>query len=518
MAKKPVMLVILDGWGIREMAEGNAPLLGETPNYDHWLKNLERAVVDASEEAVGLIPGQMGNSEVGHLNLGAGRVVYQDITRIYLAIHEKTLGKEAALQKAFQVAKAGKKLHFIGLVSDGGVHSHIDHLLALMDASRAEGISPIIHVITDGRDTPTESGLGFVKQLEDYISTHKSGRIASVSGRYYAMDRDKRWERVVKSYDAMVLHKADKQAVTASEALRQSYAEGVTDEFILPAIIGDAAGATIEDGDAIVFYNFRADRMREIVQMFTMPQNVTLEYQTVPNLEIVTMTSYMDDLPVTVIFDKDNLNNTLGETISKAGMKQYHSAETEKYPHVTFFFNGGREEPFAGEERLIVASPKDVATYDLKPEMSAYELTEATLKRIAEADDDFILINFANPDMVGHTGSLAAAIKAVETVDECAGKLVDAVVAKGGVAIVTADHGNCERMVELTTGEAHTYHTTNPVGLFVIGAGYYLLRPRGKLADVAPTILDLLGLEKPEEMTGVSLVDTWVEEKKSRKS
>jgi 2,3-bisphosphoglycerate-independent phosphoglycerate mutase len=517
MAKKPVMLVILDGWGIREMAEGNAPLLGETPNYDHWLRNLERAVVDASEEAVGLIPGQMGNSEVGHLNLGAGRVVYQDITRIYLAIHEKTLGKEAALQKAFQVAKAGKKLHFIGLVSDGGVHSHIDHLLALMDASRAEGISPILHVITDGRDTPTESGLGFVKQLEDYIASHNSGRIASVTGRYYAMDRDKRWERVVKSYDAMVLHKADKQAATASAAIRQSYAEGVTDEFILPAIIGDAAGATIEDGDAIVFYNFRADRMREIVQMFTMPQNVTLEYPLIPNLEIVTMTNYMDDLPVTVIFDKDNLNNTLGETISKAGMKQYHSAETEKYPHVTFFFNGGREEPFVGEERAIIPSPKDVATYDLKPEMSAYELTEATLKRIAEADDDFILINFANPDMVGHTGSLAAAIKAVETVDECAGKLVDAVVAKGGVAIVTADHGNCERMVELSTGEAHTYHTTNPVGLFVIGAGYYLLRPRGKLADVAPTILDLLGLEKPAEMTGVSLVDTWVEAKKSRK-
>jgi 2,3-bisphosphoglycerate-independent phosphoglycerate mutase len=517
MAKKPVMLVILDGWGIREMDEGNAPLLGNTPNYDHWLSSMERAVVDASEEAVGLIPGQMGNSEVGHLNLGAGRVVYQDITRIYLAIQEKTLGQEAGLQRAFQVAKAGGKLHLIGLVSDGGVHSHIDHLFALMDASRAEGISPVVHVITDGRDTPTASGLGFVEQIEAYIAKNNSGHIASVSGRYYAMDRDKRWERVVKAYDAMVFHKADKRAATASEAIRQSYAENVTDEFILPAIVGDAAGATIDAGDAIVFYNFRADRMREIVQMFTMPQNVSLDYQTVPNLQITTMTSYMDDLPVTVLFDKDNLNNTLGETISKAGMKQYHSAETEKYPHVTFFFNGGREEPFAGEERQIIPSPKDVATYDEKPEMSAYELTAATLKRIAEADDDFILINFANPDMVGHTGSLAAAIKAVETVDECAGKLVDAVVAKGGVAIVTADHGNCERMVELTTGEAHTYHTTNPVGLFVIGAGYYLLRPRGKLADVAPTILDLLGLEKPAEMTGVSLVDLWVEEKKSRK-
>jgi 2,3-bisphosphoglycerate-independent phosphoglycerate mutase len=516
MAKNPVMLLILDGWGIREMEEGNAPLLGNTPNYDKWTRNLERAVVDASEEAVGLIRGQMGNSEVGHLNLGAGRVVYQDITRIYNAIEEKTLNREPALQEAFQRVKTSGKLHFIGLVSDGGVHSHIDHLVALLDASRLEGISPVIHIITDGRDTPPNSGLGFVQQIEDYIAHYNHGRIASIGGRYYTMDRDKRWERVLKGYEAMAFHKAEKSAPTASEVLRQSYAENVTDEFVLPAVIGDKEGATIDAGDTLVFYNFRADRMREIVQMFTMPQNISIEYPTIANLHITTMTSYMDELPVTVIFDKDNLNNTLGETISKAGLRQYHSAETEKYPHVTFFFNGGREEPFTGEDRLIVPSPKDVATYDLKPQMSAYELTEATLKRIAEADDDFILINFANPDMVGHTGSLQAAINAVETVDECAGKLVDAIVAKGGVVIVTADHGNCERMVELTTGEAHTYHTTNPVGLFVIGAGYYLLRPRGKLADVAPTILDLLGLDKPEEMTGISLIDTWVEEKKSR--
>jgi 2,3-bisphosphoglycerate-independent phosphoglycerate mutase len=517
MSKKPVMLVILDGWGIREMQEGNAVLLGNTPNYDRWTRNLERAVVDASEEAVGLIRGQMGNSEVGHLNLGAGRVVYQDITRIYNAIQEKTLADQPGLKSAFDRARAGAKVHFIGLVSDGGVHSHIDHLIALLDAARSQNVSPVIHVITDGRDTPTSSGLGFVKQIEEYIAQTGVGKIASVSGRYYAMDRDKRWDRVYKAYEAMTFHRADFHAASASEAIQNSYDSGVTDEFILPAIIGEADGTTINDGDALVFYNFRADRMREIVQMFTLPENITgLTYELPQNLAITTMTGYMDGLPVTVLFDKDNLNNTLAETISRAGLKQYHSAETEKYPHVTFFFNGGREEPFPGEERRIIPSPKDVATYDLKPEMSAYDLTEATLQRIADHDDDFILINFANPDMVGHTGSLDAAIKAVETVDECASKLVDAILAKGGVAIVTADHGNCERMVELSTGEAHTYHTTNPVGLFVIGAGYYVLRPRGKLADVAPTVLDLLGVPQPAEMTGISLVDLWVPEKHSR--
>jgi 2,3-bisphosphoglycerate-independent phosphoglycerate mutase len=373
----------------------------------------------------------------------------------------------------------------------------------------------VIHVITDGRDTPTSSGIGFVKQLEDYIAKYHHGRIATVSGRYYAMDRDKRWERTNNAYQAMVNHVADKQADSATEAIQKSYAADVTDEFILPTVIGAAAGATIEPGDALLFYNFRADRMRQIMTMFTQPQNVTgVDYNTVDDLYLATMTSYMDGLPVTVLFDKDNLDNTLAEVLSKAGKKQYHSAETEKYPHVTFFFNGGRETPFTGEDRQIIPSPKEVATYDQKPEMSAYELTEATLKRIAEVDDDFILINYANPDMVGHTGSLAAAIKAVETVDECAGKIVEAVVQKGGVAIVTADHGNCERMIELSTGEAHTYHTTNPVSLFVIGDGYYLLKPRGKLADVAPTILDLLGLEKPAEMTGETLIDTWVKAKK----
>lgn len=512
MAKKPVMLVILDGWGIREMEDGNATLLANTPNYDKWYRTLERTVVDASEKAVGLIRGQMGNSEVGHLNLGAGRVVFQDITRIYDAIEDNTMKNLVGIQNAIGRAKSGGKLHLIGLVSDGGVHSHINHLMALLDISKEAGVSPVVHVITDGRDTPTQSGLGFVEQVENYMAIHDCGVIGSVTGRYYAMDRDKRWERTNSAYQAMVNHISLNYAETASAAITDSYGNDVTDEFILPTIIGTLEGKTINAGDSIIFFNFRADRMRQIAQMFTLPENVVgVDYETVENLYITSMTSYMSSLPIDVLFAKDNLENTLAETLSKAGKQQYHTAETEKYPHVTFFFNGGRETPFAGETHQVIQSPKDVATYDEKPEMSAYELTETTLKRIEEHDDDFILINFANPDMVGHTGSLSAAIKAVETVDDCAGRLVEAINAKGGVAIVTADHGNCERMVELSTGQAHTYHTINPVSLFVIGSGYYLLHPRGRLADVAPTVLDLLGIPQPTEMTGISLIDAWVD-------
>ena len=511
MTKKPVMLMILDGWGIREMEEGNATKIGHTPNYDRWLNTLERSILDASEEAVGLTRGQMGNSEVGHLNLGAGRVVYQDITRIHNAIKENTLHNK--IQKIIEHAKMGGKLHLIGLVSDGGVHSHIDHLFALLDITKQENISPIIHIITDGRDTPTNSGIHFIEQIESYIKTNNHGVIASVCGRYYAMDRDKRWERTKSAYDAIAHHQATNTAPSAHDAIQQSYNQGITDEFILPTVINNSETLKIEANDMLMFYNFRADRMRQIVQMFAKPENLgDVKYQEVKPLYIATMTSYMQGLPVDVLFEKDNLNNTLAEVISNANLKQYHSAETEKYPHVTFFFNGGREQPFPGEERKIIASPKDIATYDEKPEMSAYELTEETLSRLNKDDDAFLLINFANPDMVGHTGSLEAAIKAIETVDECAGALVTAVLDKGGIAIVTADHGNCERMIELATGEAHTYHTTNPVSCFVIGAGYYSLQPRGKLADIAPTVLDLLELEKPPEMTGQSLIEQWIRE------
>jgi 2,3-bisphosphoglycerate-independent phosphoglycerate mutase len=367
-------------------------------------------------------------------------------------------------------------------------------------------VNPVIHVITDGRDTPPHSGIEFVHQLEDYIAQNQQGTIATVSGRYYAMDRDKRWERVQKAYDAMA-HRIGEQVATASEAVQRSYDAGVTDEFIVPVVIGSNPDLAVKPGDAMLFYNFRADRMREIVSAFAYNKVEGFQGQPVGNLFITTMTVYEDDLPVNVLFGKEVLKNTLAQVLSAAGKTQYHSAETEKYPHVTYFFNGRNETPFPGEDRVIIPSPK-VATYDLKPEMSANELAQATLDRIASHDDDFILINFANPDMVGHTGSLEAAIKACETVDACAAKLVEAVNKKGGVALVTADHGNCERMVDEFSGTPHTYHTTNPVSFFVInGTGEYVgLRPRGILADVAPTVLDLLGVEHPAEMTGKSLI------------
>lgn len=504
---KPVMLVILDGLGIREMEQGNAVAQANMPNYKTWMKTLERAVLDASGEAVGLVPDQMGNSEVGHLNLGAGRIVYQDISAINVAIKDSSLANHPVLLHAFEVARQRTgRVHLIGLVSDGGVHSHIDHLKALLSIAKLQGISSIVHVITDGRDTPPNSGIGFVKDLEEVLNSNNYGQIATVSGRYYAMDRDKRWERTKQAYDAMAFRVGEK-AATAVEAMQQSYNNGVTDEFIIPTVIGDNAELGIHPNDVLIFYNFRADRMRQIVQGFAKEKVDGFAGEHIPDLHVVTFTEYMEDLPVDIVFGKELLKNTLAETLSNQGLKQYHSAETEKYPHVTFFFNGRNEQPFPGEDRRIIPSPK-VATYDLKPEMSAYELTESTLERIKTHDDDFILVNYANPDMVGHTGSLEAAIKAVQTVDECAGKLVDAVLAKGGVALVTADHGNCERMVEELTGEPHTYHTTNPVSLFIISRDeYFLPRPRGILADVAPTVLDLLGVSQPQEMTGRTLIE-----------
>jgi 2,3-bisphosphoglycerate-independent phosphoglycerate mutase len=503
------MLVILDGWGIREMEHGNAPLQGNTPNVDRWMRTLERSVVDASGEAVGLVPDQMGNSEVGHLNLGAGRIVYQDISRIDNAIKDGSLATRPQLVAALESArKNGKKVHLIGLMGPGGVHSHDRHLFALLDAAKAHDVPALIHVITDGRDTPPNSGIDFLGNLEKKMASIGHGVIATVSGRYYAMDRDKRWERTRKAYDAMVYRQGG-PAATAREAIQASYAQNVTDEFIMPVVIGNDDSLKVESGDSLIFYNFRADRMRQIVKGFSIKGHDGFdESDFVDGLHLLTFTEYEGGLPVNVLFPVELLTNTLAEWLSKHDRKQYHSAETEKYPHVTFFFNGRNEAPYPGEDRAIIPSPK-VATYDLQPEMSAYELAAATLKRLETDDDDFILINFANPDMVGHTGSLEAAIKAVETVDECAGKLVAAVNAKGGIAIVTADHGNCERMVEEATGEPHTYHTTNPVSLFVIGEGYFRLFPRGILADVAPTVLDLLEIPQPPEMTGRSLVDFW---------
>ncbi|GJM41723.1 MAG: 2,3-bisphosphoglycerate-independent phosphoglycerate mutase [Ardenticatenaceae bacterium] len=509
MSYKPVALIILDGWGIREMEHGNAVVQANTPNYKHWLKSCERSILDASGQAVGLPDGQMGNSEVGHLNLGAGRIVYQDLTRINLAIQEDRFAQQAVLQDAVTKVKAsGGKLHFIGLMGNGGVHSHQDHLYALLRLAEDAEIDPIVHVITDGRDTPPQSGLGFVEQLEAYLANHP-GVIGSVSGRYYTMDRDKRWERTGMGYRVIANHEGYEgaTAVSASAALKASYQNDVTDEFILPvAIEVGERDVTIQPGDCLIFYNFRADRMRQPVEIFSFADFAGFERDFIPNLHLVTMTNYEERFTADIIFPDVALTNVLAEVVSKAGLKQFHAAETEKYAHVTYFFNGGGETPFPGEDRYMQPSPK-VATYDLKPEMSAYELTEAVIKRIQENDDDFILVNFANPDMVGHTGVLEAAVRAVEAVDECAGRLVDAIVQKGGAALVTADHGNCEIMVNEKTAEPHTYHTIQPVSFFAISNTPFWLRPRGILADVAPTVLDLMGVDQPEEMTGQSLID-----------
>ncbi|MCB8926078.1 MAG: 2,3-bisphosphoglycerate-independent phosphoglycerate mutase [Ardenticatenaceae bacterium] len=509
MSYKPVALIILDGWGIREMEHGNAVVQARTPNYQSWLHSRERAILDASGQAVGLPDGQMGNSEVGHLNLGAGRIVYQDLTRINLAIQEDRFGQQEVLRNAVaQVKESGGKLHLIGLMGTGGVHSHQDHLYALLRLAEEAGIDPIVHVITDGRDTPPQSGLGFVEKLEGYLADHP-GVIASVCGRYYTMDRDKRWERTAKGYRVIANHEGEDgaTAVSASAALKDSYSNDVTDEFILPVAIdvGDR-DVTVQPGDCLIFYNFRADRMRQPVEIFAFEDFDGFARDYIPNLHLVTMTSYEDRFPVDVIFPDVELTNVLAEVVSKAGLKQFHAAETEKYAHVTYFFNGGGETPFPGEDRHMQPSPK-VATYDLQPEMSAYELTEAVLQRLKDHDDDFILVNYANPDMVGHTGVLEAAVRAVEAVDECAGRLVEAIVQKGGAALVTADHGNCEIMINEKTGEPHTYHTIQPVSFFVICNDPIWLRPRGILADVAPTVLDLMGVEQPNEMTGRSLVD-----------
>ena len=507
---KPVALIILDGWGLRGKVDGNAIALGDTPNYDRWTRELERAVLDASGEPVGLPEGQMGNSEVGHLNLGAGRIVYQDLTRINLAIRDGSFGAIPALQQALETVKANNsKLHVIGLFGPGGVHSHSDHMIALFDAANARGVTPILHIITDGRDTPPESSLDFLESLERYQAEHDVV-VASVSGRYYTMDRDKRWPRTLKGYRAIALHAGEegRTAPTARAAITQAHAAGVTDEFILPVAI-DAGGqdVTVQPGDVLFFYNFRADRMRQLVTSFAFPDFDGFEHDFIPNLTLLTMTEYDPAYPVQVVFPDVDITNVLAQIVSGAGLSQFHAAETEKYAHVTYFFNGGKEKQHPGEERHLEPSPK-VPTYDLQPEMSAYPLTEAILERLRTHDDAFILVNYANPDMVGHTGVLEAAIKAVEAVDECAGRLVEAIVAKGGVALVTADHGNCDRMVDHKTGKPHTYHTTQPVTFFVIGYdGYVNLTPRGILADVAPTVLRLMGLDQPKEMTGKSLIE-----------
>lgn len=511
MRKKPntpIALIILDGWGMREMEHGNAVAQAQTPNYDRWVQSVERSILDASGEAVGLPEGQMGNSEVGHLNLGAGRIVYQDISRIDMAIRNEELGEAPAIKSIIKrVNENGGQLHLIGLLGPGGVHSHSRHLFALLKLFTQSGIHSVIHGITDGRDTPPRSAKKFVSQLESYLQSEAKGTIATISGRYYAMDRDQRWDRTTRAYETIVTRQGS-TAQSAFEAIGNAYANDVTDEFIEPIVIGnpDDEKLRIQSGDTVLCFNFRADRMRQLVRMLLNQGDDFQLEQPLSNLEIVTMTEYESDLPVTIVFEPQDIVHPLAQVIGNTGLSQFHAAETEKYAHVTYFFNGGAEKPFPGEDRLLVQSPK-VATYDLQPEMSAYELTDGVVERLQNNDDAFVLVNFANPDMVGHTGVMEAATAAVSATDECAGRIVDSVLANGGVALVTADHGNAERMIDELSGNPHTYHTTNPVALLVISQNYVQLRPRGALADVAPTVLDLLDIAQPKEMTGQSLIE-----------
>ncbi len=501
----PVMLMILDGFGLAPDGPGNAVALAHTPNFDGFWKTAPHTQLQASGRAVGLPDGQMGNSEVGHLNLGAGRIVKQSLSFIQDAIDDRTFFDNTVLNETY-AASSGRALHLMGLVSDGGVHSDIQHLFALLELAKRKGIAPVyVHVFSDGRDTAPDSALGFVQELQDKIDALGHDiRIATVSGRYYAMDRDNRWERVQRAYDATVCAESDTHAVTATAAVQTAYDRSETDEFIAPTVIG--GGAPVKDGDAVVFFNFRADRARQLTYALLGDASWSqFERCNVPKIHYASLMEYDAKLHVPFAMALPEIKHPLAEVLSNAGKTQYHTAETEKYPHVTYFFDAKIEQPFPGEDRGIVPSPK-VATYDLKPEMSAPELTEATLKRLRDHDDDFILINFANPDMVGHTGVLAAAIKACEVADAELGKLAAAVQAKGGALIVLADHGNAEVMIA-EGGGPHTAHTTNPVPCLLIGAGDVKLRPGGILGDVAPTVLELLGIQAPPEMTQTSLIE-----------
>lgn len=502
MSKKAI-LIIMDGWGLGKTYASDAIQHAKTPFVSSLYSKYPNTTLITCGEAVGLPEGQMGNSEVGHLNLGAGRIVYQELQRINVAIREGLFQKNEQLLKAIDYAKTNKKaLHLIGLVSNGGVHSHINHLKAICEVCAQQGLSEVyIHAFTDGRDTDPKSGLGFMKELQQSIN-NSVGKIASVSGRYYAMDRDKRWERIKLAYDALAKGEGIK-ATDAIAAVEQSYAQNVTDEFIMPTVIVNEAQqplATIKDGDAVICFNFRTDRCREITVALT--QQAFPEYNMQPlQLYYVTMTEYDKTYKnVHVIFENDNLTKTLGEIIEDNGLKQIRIAETEKYPHVTFFFSGGREATFKNESRIMVASPK-VATYDLKPEMSAYEVTEKLLPEIENETADFICLNFANADMVGHTGVWDAVIKAVETVDACVEKVITAALAHGYTTFLLADHGNADYEIN-EDGSPNTQHSLNPVPFFIINNEFKGTVKPGKLGDIAPTILTFMGLPVPKEMTG----------------
>jgi 2,3-bisphosphoglycerate-independent phosphoglycerate mutase len=509
MAKKPVVLIIRDGWGVnpggKETAEkdGNATLLANTPFHDVALEKYPKGFLSASGLDVGLPAGQMGNSEVGHLNLGAGRIVYQDLTRINKDIAEGTIATNPVFVEMLGKAKTSR-LHFIGLVSDGGVHSHQDQLIAMVKLAKEAGVNDImIHAITDGRDTSPTGGEAYLAKVEDEAA--KCGaRIATVIGRYFAMDRDKRWDRVKLAWDAIVLGKGEKRDILASEAVADYYRLDKTDEFMPPMIFSEADTQRVRDGDVILFFNFRADRAREISDAFLKDDFSGFDREVTPKTQYFTLTEYDATYTCPAIFASDDLKQVLGEVVAAAGMNQMRIAETEKYPHVTYFFNGGVEAPNKGEDRVIIPSPKDVPTYDFKPEMSAPQVTETVVSKLK--DYDLVILNFANPDMVGHTGVVEAAIKAVETIDASVKAVVEETLRLGGKLLLTADHGNCEYMRN-PDGSPNTAHTTNLVHIIYVAddAGQFQVKD-GILADVAPTLLDMLGLPKPKEMTGTSLL------------
>jgi 2,3-bisphosphoglycerate-independent phosphoglycerate mutase len=510
MAKQPLLLMILDGWGNNPNPANNAIAQAATPNMDRLCRDYPCTDIGTSGMSVGLPEGQMGNSEVGHLNIGAGRIVYQDLTRISKAISDGDFFTNPVLLDCLRRTKAaGGRIHLAGLLSDGGVHSHNTHLYGLLELARREGVEAFVHCLLDGRDTPPKSGADYLAQLEAEMKRIGSGRIATVIGRYYAMDRDNRWERVERAYDA-IMRGEGKPCGSAAAAIEESYAAGVNDEFVEPAVIfaDGAPVGQVKDNDGFIFFNFRSDRAREITRALALDDCPGFERKARPRLaSYVCMTEYDATFGLPIAFGPETLVNILGEVVSKAGLTQLRIAETEKYAHVTFFFNGGVEEPNPGEERCLIPSPKEVATYDEKPEMSAFPVTEELLKRLDSGKYDLVILNFANADMVGHTGILPAAVKAVEAVDACVGRLVARVLEMGGQVLITADHGNAETMVD-ETGGPHTAHTTDRCPFILVDDRRKGVRLRpGILADVAPTILAILGIPQPAEMTGRSLLE-----------
>lgn len=499
-----IILLILDGWGLRDEAEYNAIKISGAPNFHRLLAECPHTQLNASEEFVGLPKGQMGNSEVGHTNIGAGRVVYQELLRVTLAIKNGEMAKNAAYNNLMDaVIKDGGSLHFFGLLSDGGVHSHIEHLKGLVKIAKEKGVKNVyIHAFMDGRDTPPKSGINYIKELTDYLKDINYGQVATVAGRYYPMDRDKRWDRTALAYDAIRNGKG-LTAATPEAAVQESYDRGENDEFIKPTIISGVDG-TVKDKDGVFFFNFRADRARELTSAFIDQAFDGFDRGAMPDVHYLTLTMYDSKFTCPYAFGPETLKNIFGEVVSRHGLKQLRIAETEKYAHVTYFFNGGVETVFDGEKRALINSPRDVATYDLKPQMSVYEVTEKFKSEIDSVD--VVVMNFANPDMVGHTGVLDAAVAACKAVDECLGEVIKTAKEKNAVLAVTADHGNVEQLWDYEHNQPHTAHTLNPVPFIIYNKDVKLTDKTGKLADIAPTLLDMMDIDQPAEMTGESLI------------